>query len=98
MVEKAQLQAQNSQALNIQKTDNKAALKEQTDNFEAVMLKYILDTAMPENEDPLFPKSPGKDIYDSMYKDELSKEMAGGFGYSELLFDFLTRDDVAKIN
>lgn len=96
MLEQAKLQTQNTQPLNIQKSDDHKALKEQTDNFEAVMLKIILDAAMPD-EDPLFPKAPGKDIYDSMFRDELSKEMAGGFGYSELLFDFLTRDD-QKLN
>lgn len=67
---------------------NLDALKEQTDNFEAIILKQMLDTAMPE-ENPLFKDGAGSKIYRSMYHEELSKTAAGGFGYSELLFDFL---------
>jgi len=95
MLDKAQLYTNNQPINAINITDNKSALKEQTDQFEALILKKILDIAMTD-EDPLFPKTPGKSIYSSMYKDELSKELAGGFGYSELLFEFLTRDDITK--
>lgn len=69
-------------------TDRMDALKEQTDNFEAIILKHMLDTAMPE-ENPLFKDGPGSKIYRSMYHEELGKTAAGGFGYSELLFNFL---------
>jgi len=97
MLDKAQLYANNQPINAINTTDSKSALKEQTDQFEALMLKTVLDIAMTD-EDPLFPKAPGKNIYNSMFKDELSKKLAGGFGYSELLFEFLTRDDIVKLN
>lgn len=97
MVDKAKLYNDNTPLNKIEKSDNKEALKKQTDNFEAIILKTILDTAMPK-KDPLFPKAAGNDIYNSMYRDELSKELAGGFGFSELMFDFLTREDIVKIN
>jgi len=95
MINKAQLYINNQPINTINITDNRSALKEQTDQFEALILKKILDIALTD-DDPLFPKIPGKSIYSSMYKDELSKNLAGGFGYSELLFEFLTRDDIAK--
>lgn len=69
-----------------QKTD--AALREQTDQFESILLKFMLEKAI-KNDDTLYPKQPGSDIYHSMYIDQLSQELSGGFGYSELLFNFL---------
>lgn len=65
-----------------------ARLKEQTDNFEAIVIKQMLDISMPE-ENPLFKDGAGSKIYRSMYHEELGKTVAGGFGYSELLFNFL---------
>jgi peptidoglycan hydrolase FlgJ len=35
---------------------------------------------------------PGDKIYKSMYRDELSKTSAGGFGFSQMLYDFLSRE------
>ena len=68
-----------------------ARLHEQTDKFEALILKQMLDIAM-KSGDTLFPKATGSKIYESMYHDTLSKELSGGFGYSELLFQFLTKN------
>lgn len=72
----------------IRLNESDKALKEQTDAFEAVFLKQMLDITMSGN-DSLFPKSPGSDIYKSMYTDVLSKGLAGNFGYSEMLFKYL---------
>ena len=71
---------------NLSKDD--AALKEKTDGFEAVILKQMLDIALDEKYS-LFPDSAGKDIYKSMYTDTLSNSLAGKFGYSDMLFNFL---------
>lgn len=64
-------------------------LKEQTDAFEAIILKILLDQSI-RADDPLLPKDPGREIYQSMMNDERSKELSGAFGYSELLFKYLT--------
>ncbi|MDR1911158.1 MAG: rod-binding protein [Helicobacteraceae bacterium] len=73
----------------IEKSPNsKAALREQTDAFEAILLKQMLDIAMPA-EDPLFGKSAGSEIYRSLYHESLASALSGGFGYSEALFNFL---------
>ncbi len=69
---------------------DKAKLKEQTDQFEAIMVKQLLDLTLDTNVS-LYGKAPGDEIYKSMYTDALSKELVGPFGYSKLLFDFLTR-------
>lgn len=68
--------------------DEDSKLREQTDNFEALILKIMLQDAI-KNDDALYPKQAGSDIYHSMYIDQLSDELSGSFGYSELLFNFL---------
>lgn len=75
-------------ALKTKNNGNDGKLKEQTDAFEAVLVKQMLDEAV-NLESPLFPKSAGSDIYKSMYTDAISHSVAGGFGYSKMLFDFL---------
>lgn len=67
---------------------DKMALKKQTDQFEAIILKQLLDTSM-KDENTLFGKDPGDKIYNSMYRDEISKVGAGNMGISQMLFDFL---------
>ena len=68
---------------------DKEALKKQTDQFEAVILKQLLDVSM-KDENTLFGKDPGDKIYNSMYRDEISKVGAGNMGISQMLFDFLS--------
>ncbi len=63
-------------------------LREQTDNFEALFLQIMLKDAI-KNENPLYPKQPGSDIYHSMYIENLASTLSGSFGYSELLFNYL---------
>ena len=63
-------------------------MREQTDAFEALIIKNMLDTAL-KMDDSLYPKAPGHDIYESMYRDTLSQTLSGIFGFSELLFDYL---------
>lgn len=84
--QKAQEQSIDKARMQEQKDD--AKLKEQTDQFESILLKFMLEKAI-KNDDPLYPKQAGSDIYHSMYIDQLSQELSGGFGYSELLFNFL---------
>lgn len=72
------------------KTDNDAALKEQTDKFEAFFVKQILDIAMnSEEQNGLFEKDAGDKIYKSMYNDTMSQALSGGLGISEMVFKYL---------
>jgi len=63
-------------------------LREQTDAFEAIILKMMLDKAL-DTKDLLFPEDPGRKIYRSMQNDEISKQLSGAFGYSEILYNYL---------
>ncbi len=79
----------------IPKIDEKAEdseLRKQTDAFESIIVKMIMDNAA-KNEKNLFSdqKDPGDKIYKSMYRDELSKASAGGFGFSQMLYDYLSQ-------
>jgi len=68
------------------------ALREQTDAFEAVIVKMLMDNAM-KDENNIFSsqKDPGDKIYKSMYREELSKASAGSFGFSQMLYDYLSQ-------
>ena len=84
-----------SQQHTIPKIDPKAEneeLRAQTDAFESVILKMLMDNAM-KDEKNLFSQQndPGDKIYKSMYRDELSKASAGGFGFSQMLYDYLSQ-------
>lgn len=75
--------------------DSNTALREKTDQFEAIIIKMMLDEAM-KDEKNLFTgaKDPGDKIFKSMYRDELSNASAGGFGFSQMLFDSLSQKGV----
>ena len=74
------------------KTDvDDKALKAQTDQFESLILKLLLDTSLKQ-DNSLFGKDPGDKIYHSLYRDELSKASAGSFGFSQMLFDHLKQN------
>ena len=84
-----------SQQHGIPKIDEKvddAELREQTDAFESVILKMLMDNAM-KDEKNLFSQQndPGDKIYKSMYREELAKASAGGFGFSQMLYDYLSQ-------
>lgn len=68
---------------------DKEALKKQTDQFEAIILKQLMDVSM-KDENTLFGKDPGDKIYNSMYREEISKVGAGSFGLSQILYDYLS--------
>jgi Rod binding domain-containing protein len=74
----------------IDASQDEAKIREKTDQFEAIIIKMMLDNAMKDDEEGLFgSKDPGDKIYKSMYRDELSKASAGSFGFSQMLFDYL---------
>ena len=76
----------------IDKSVEDADLRKQTDAFESVIIKMLMDNAM-KDEKNLFSEQndPGDKIYKSMYREELAKASAGGFGFSQMLYDYLSR-------
>lgn len=88
----AQMLANNGTIPKINANVEDEALREQTDAFESVILKMLMDNAMKNQED-LFSsqKDPGDKIYKSMYREELAKASAGGFGFSQMLYEYLSQ-------
>ena len=69
-----------------------AELRKQTDDFESVIVKMLMDNAM-KDEKNLFSQEndPGDKIYKSMYREELANASSGGFGFSQMLYDLLSQ-------
>jgi len=80
---------------NTPKIDTKVTdkeLKKQTDAFESVILKMMMDNAMKDEKNIFSQQNdPGDDIYRSMYREELANASAGGFGFSQMLYDYLSQ-------
>ncbi len=74
--------------VDISKQHNLKKLKQEANDFEAEILKNLLKNSL-KMKNELLPKSAGEGIYNSMYKEQLSKSLSGGFGYSQLLFNYL---------
>jgi Rod binding domain-containing protein len=69
------------------------ALRKQTDEFESIIVKMLLDNAL-KDEKTIFSSQndPGDKIYKSMYREELSRASAGSFGFSQMLYDYLSQN------
>jgi len=88
----AQMLTDNKALPTIDKNAHNKALREQTDAFEAVIIKMMMDNAMKDDKNLFSSQNdPGDKIYKSMYRDELSKASAGSFGFSQMLYDYLSQ-------
>ncbi|MFA6189677.1 MAG: hypothetical protein WC680_10420 [Sulfuricurvum sp.] len=74
--------------------DSDKALREKTDQFESIIVKMMLDEAMKDEKNLYTTNDPGDKIFKSMYREELSNASAGGFGFSQMLFEHLTQKGV----
>lgn len=88
-IQKSQLTQSYAPTPSFGKSDEAAKVKEKTDQFEAIILKLLLDESNKNEKNIFTDQDPGDDIYKSMYNDELAKTSAGGFGFSKMLFDHL---------
>ena len=83
------------QSQKMPKIDPKAedkALREQTDAFEAVIVKMLMDNAMKDEKNIFSSQNdPGDKIYKSMYREKLSEASAGSFGFSQMLYEYLSQ-------
>jgi Rod binding domain-containing protein len=70
------------------------ALREKTDQFESIIVKMMLDEAMKDEKNIYATNDPGDKIFKSMYRDELANASAGGFGFSQMLYENLSQKGV----
>ena len=94
-MERAMLAVNNGNVPDVSAKEDEAAIREKTDQFEALIVKMMLDNAL-KDEKNIFSdeKDPGDRIFKSMYRDELAQASAGGFGFSQMLFEHLTQKGV----
>ena len=89
---KAQMVTDNKAIPKIDKNTDNKALRKQTDAFEAVIVKMLMDNSMKDDKNLFSSQNdPGDKIYKSMYRDELSKASAGSFGFSQMLYNYLSQ-------
>ena len=81
-------------------TKNDKNLKEATEDFEAVIIKILLDAQDKtiDREDSMFYGGNGEDIFRSMLNDERSKSMSksGEFGLAKLMYEQLSKNNLKK--
>ncbi|MCF6340248.1 MAG: rod-binding protein [Sulfurimonas sp.] len=88
----AQFVSQQHNIPKIDAIDDNIELRKQTDAFESVILKMLMDNAMKDDKNIFSQQNdPGDKIYKSMYREELAKASAGGFGFSQMLYDYLSQ-------
>ncbi len=74
------------------KTKDHQKLKKTTDQFEALLIKKVLDISIKQNISIFGKKDASLKIYNSMYNDAISKALGGNFGFSQILFDYLIQN------
>ena len=76
------------------------ALKKACKDFEGILIHFMLKSMRKTlTGDSVFGTSMGKDIYQSMYDEYLSREIASGnnsIGLGETLYDQLKKDDTLR--
>lgn len=88
----SQMLSQQNSVPTINKNVEDKELRDQTDAFEAVIIKMLMDNAAKDEKNIFSQENdPGDKIYKSMYRDELSRASAGGFGFSQMLYEYLSR-------
>jgi Rod binding domain-containing protein len=79
----------------INNNDSNNKLREKTNDFEAIILKMMLDNALKDEKNIFSSQNdPGDKIYKSMYREELTKASAGSFGFSDMLYNYLSEKNL----
>jgi Rod binding domain-containing protein len=86
---------ENTHIPKINNNDSNDKLREKTDDFEAIILKMMLDNALKDEKNIFSSQNdPGDKIYKSMYREELTKASAGSFGFSDMLYNYLSEKNL----
>ncbi len=86
----------NNNNLSNLKTENlkDKELKRVSNEFEAFFLNQIMDVSLRSTD--IAGKGAGSDIIKGMYTQTISESSAGTFGISNMLYEFLSRDNKSK--
>ena len=86
-------QIQNQKDFSKIKTDDleNEQLRKVSNDFEAFFLKKIMDSSLKSVD--VAGKAPGSDIIKGMYTDNISNTATGSLGISDMLYDFLSKNN-----
>lgn len=83
----------NSESLKNANTKNleDKELRKVADDFESFFMQQIMDVSLKSNN--IAGEAAGSDIIKGMYTQTLSQQTAGSLGISDLLYDFLSKNN-----
>lgn len=77
--------------LNVDGIKDEKKLREISDSFESFFINQIMDVSLRNTN--VAGEEAGSDIIKSMYIQAISDKSAGKFGISDMLFDFLSKNN-----
>ncbi|APW66392.1 hypothetical protein LPB137_11295 [Poseidonibacter parvus] len=90
LVDISTLQNKDFKNLNTENLENKE-LREVANSFESFFLNQIMDVSLKSNN--IAGEGPGSDIIKSMYLQNIADNSAGSFGISNMLYEFLSKNN-----
>lgn len=73
----------------VENIKNDDRLKEVCDDFEAYFIQQMMDVSLKNST--LAGEEAGSDIIKGMYTETMSREVAGGMGISNILYEYLSK-------
>jgi flagellar protein FlgJ len=77
--------------LNVKKNMEDKELRRVSDEFESFFLQQMMDVSLKNTN--VAGEGVGSDIVKGMYTEAMSKNSAGGFGISDMLYQFLSENN-----
>ena len=90
LVDISTLQNKDFKNLNTENLENKE-LREVANSFESFFLNQIMDVSLKSTN--IAGEGAGSDIIKSMYLQNIADSSAGTFGISDMLYDFLSKNN-----
>ncbi len=90
LVDIATLQNKDFKNIKTEKLENKE-LREVADSFESFFLNQIMDVSLKSTK--IAGEGPGSDIIKGMYLQNIADNSAGTFGISNMLYEFLSKNN-----
>lgn len=84
------LNSENLKKVDASKLEDKA-IRAVSNDFESFFTQQLLDISLKETK--VAGEGVGADIFQGMYTDAISRSSAGSFGISDMLYEFLSKEN-----
>lgn len=91
LINKDLLQTKKFDNLKTQEIKDNEQLQQVCDDFESFFLNQIMDVSLRSNK--IAGEGPGSDIIKGMYTQSIADNATGSLGISNMLFEFLTKNN-----